>query len=804
MSGVVNFPQYTVQIMASLDYLSRLAEDVLKGKSVVREDGVEVDLTVPYSSPQTAEPEDAESDHDVSRQQEHSGAPKETQGHQENRKKGKNARRRARRKITTDTPTNAHSGQAMVSTSTIATTASIAESVELSAASNTTDDSATTANQVQPVIVGLYGISGAGKSHLLRQLSNTPLAINFDFIDGSALIDNHFGLAAFKKLNPEEQIAKRAEVMSKLVEERRGTPKGIVVSGHMLFWGDETRPPHNVGIDADWETYTHIVYLRVDPTRLHARRKNDKTRDRGTASTEHLEKWQTLERGLLRGVCYKHGIVFTTIAELAASPDTHVNNQFMDLLMDFLLNNKESNLAEVDIALDNVVAQHADDIDTMLVLDADKTLAAQDTGSLFWMFMNKRKGVPTDALHMILKRGYSYESFFQVALLYEEVAEDFDYMCNQVAVAVEMYPEMAALLARVAREPHVGAIIVTSGLRKVWERVLRVAGLTHVQVIGNGRRGDGYVVTDAVKGHIVDQLKQRSLRVVAFGDSPLDVEMLRKADDAYVVVGTKQSRSVSMESKLLELVQSGCSLRQILLPPTVVEPCLTGDQVPIVKLDDATLNSIFRRSFVHATSKASAKLLMTPTRDASNSGHDLRKAHAEVGYALANEYIGEILGIESYPIKLVTGENGEGFRVRDEEKTLIIPLMRGGEPMAFGVSKALRQAAFVHSKKFGDIDQNHFKGRKTIILVDSVVNSGTSIVEYLVPLREKLPDVKIVVAAGVVQEGAVKVVKEGTLGYHLRKDPNLTLVALRTSLRKFTGKGTTDTGHRLFNTTYLD
>ncbi|KAJ4384900.1 hypothetical protein N0V86_000504 [Didymella sp. IMI 355093] len=556
MSGVVNLLQYTVKIMAGLNYLSRLAEDVLKGKSIVREDGIEVDSTVPYTSPQTAEPEDTECDHDVSGQQEHSGAQKETQRHQEDRKKGKNARRRGGSKIATDTPTSAHSGQPTVSTSTIATTAPVAESVELSAASSITDDSARTADQVQPMIVGFYGISGAGKSHVLRQLSNTPLAMSFDFIDGSALIDNHFGLAAFKKLSPEEQIAKRAEVMSKLVEERRGTSKGIVVGGHLLFWGDETRPPHNVGIDADSETYTHIVYLQVDPTKLHIRRKNDKTRDRGAASTEHLKKWQALERISLRDVCYKRGIVFTTIAELAASPDTHVSNQFMDLLMNFLLNNEESNLAEVDIALDNVVAQDVDDTDTMLVLDADKTLAAEDTGSLFWKFMSRRK-------------------------------DDFDYMCNQAAVAVEMYPEMAALL-----------------------------------------------------------------------------------------------------------------------------------------------------------------------------------------------------GIEPYPIKLVTGENGEGFRVRDEEKPLIIPLMRD-------------------LKKFGDIDENHFKGKKTIILGNSVVKSGTSIVEYLVTLRQKLPEVKVVVIAGVVQEGAVKVVEEGTLGYHLRKDPDLTLVALRTSLRKFTGKGTTDTGHRLFNTTYL-
>lgn len=150
--------------------------------------------------------------------------------------------------------------------------------------------------------------------------------------------------------------------------------------------------------------------------------------------------------------------------------------------------------------------------------------------------------------------------------------------------------------------------------------------------------------------------------------------------------------------------------------------------------------------------------------------------------------------MESYSIKLVTGEEGEGFRVRDEEKTQIVPLMRGGEPMAFGVSKALKQAAFAHSKSFNDIDEGHFEGKKTLLLNDPVVDTGKSIVKYLVPLREKLPAVRIVVVAGVMQEEAVKDTREGTFGHHLRNDPNLMHVALRSSARSFEGNETTDTG----------
>jgi uracil phosphoribosyltransferase len=40
----------------------------------------------------------------------------------------------------------------------------------------------------------------------------------------------------------------------------------------------------------------------------------------------------------------------------------------------------------------------------------------------------------------------------------------------------------------------------------------------------------------------------------------------------------------------------------------------------------------------------------------------------------------------------------DGYRFRDETATLIVPLMRGGEPMALGVSKAF-QIRIVRTRK---------------------------------------------------------------------------------------------------------
>src|ERR1700709_2413871 len=102
---------------------------------------------------------------------------------------------------------------------------------------------------------------------------------------------------------------------------------------------------------------------------------------------------------------------------------------------------------------------------------------------LFWEKMSRSQPAEKDCP---LKRlfssslGYSYTAFRQATLLYEEIADDeeFDAICQEVASAVIVHPEFVSLLQLVAREKHVGAMIVSCGLRRVWEKVLEREGLS--------------------------------------------------------------------------------------------------------------------------------------------------------------------------------------------------------------------------------------------------------------------------------------------------------------------------------------
>lgn len=392
-------------------------------------------------------------------------------------------------------------------------------------------------------------------------------------------------------------------------------------------------------------------------------------------------------------------------------------------------------------------------------------------------------------------------------MLYDEKYndEEFDKLCDAIATGVHIYPEIRALLQQSSNHTHVRAVVVTSGLRRVWAKVLEREGLADsVEVIGGGRIADGFVVTPEVKGALVTRLQDvHKLYVWGFGDSPLDLEMLKKADQAIVVVGDKETRSRSMDAALQDAISTGGLRARQALFPSDVPARLDTTTLPLVRLTDKDfIDSVFsQRRIFDATNKAAAKLLMTPMRDVRNNGPRLREEHRRVGSYLATEVLADTVGLEEYSIPHVQGHTSTGYRLLHEEQTLVVALMRGGEPMAFGVNDVFPQAKFLHAKNPEDITERHMEGIRNIFLVDSVVNTGKSVLQFVEYIRRVNAATRIVVVAGVVQADAVSA---GSVSLILARDANLFIVTLRLSDNKYTGRGGTDTGHRLFNTTNLD
>ncbi|KAL2818252.1 uracil phosphoribosyltransferase-domain-containing protein [Aspergillus cavernicola] len=659
-----------------------------------------------------------------------------------------------------------------------------------------------------PRVIGLYGIPGAGKTFLLDQLKEELGQELFEYYEGSDVIQSMVpgGLDAFHELAEVTKTHFRQRAIDSIKYKCAQSGKTGIVTGHFMFWSEGAEAGMRVYTQNDLNTYTHVLYINTPPEVMAQRCMRDSKKDRLSLSLQHLRRWQEAEIEELRGLCRHHNILFSTVYP-------NLIDKLSELILDFQRHSEDYNLSIAEQYLDEAISPEYDKLETVLFMDADKTLTAKDTGALFWgkLTQPEDEDNPLRALFSS-QLGYSYTAFRQAMLIYEETTNDseFNVLCEDVALQTAVYPEFVTLLRLVGRYSHICPVIVTCGLRCIWEKIMIKEGLsTTVKILGGGRIADKFVVTPSVKRAMATRVQSiHEAYTWAFGDSPLDLPMMAVANEAIVVVGEEQFRSKSMDRELLAAIdKDGLRARQALLPSNcplrldtaklpVVD--LTGDG--LVKLVVQHRNPPGGLQIVHATCSNAARLLTTPMRDAAISGPDLRDAHFETGAFLARKYVSELIGLEELTMCHVQAYNTTGHRLLGEKRTLIVALMRGGGPMALGVSKVFKEAMFLHASQPDDVKRHHLKGIVTVILVDSVINNGDTIVKFVQSIRRLHAAICIVVVAGVVQDQAVSGCSPIRA---LARSSQLTIVALRVSANKYTGRGNTDTGNRLFNTPHL-
>ncbi|KAK3618183.1 hypothetical protein LTR56_024815 [Elasticomyces elasticus] len=586
-------------------------------------------------------------------------------------------------------------------------------------AQSATTSARATPNPANVNIIGLYGIPGSGKSTFIKQLGVLLNTDNLDLREGSEVIERItlWGLEAFAALTSAQKTMYLEQGITKVRDECVQSGKTVVVAGNLMFWNDaQQTAPDPVCTRQDLEMWTDTFYFETDPNIVAQRRHDDRGRARPKLSVGHLRRWQEEEKRRLQQLCYENSIIFSCIVDTSVPYKMPINRiRPLTVLQDCWKSCEKLNKTIAAQKLDNFVAQNHSLVETMLVFDADKTLAPVDTSDIFFM------GEKDEPLKTLFRTaGYTYTAFRQATLLYEEAMTDtaFEATCEQITTKISICDEILNLLQAVDQHNHVGMVVMTCGLRLLGDKALARAGLsTAIPAIGGRPITDGYVVTPETKARLVARLEDHhGLRVVAFEDSEMDLPMLKRADQAVIVVG-----------------------------------------------DEVTRTSFTKRhlSIFNATESTAAKLLQTAMRDAKISDPALH-----------------VIGLEECPINHVEGTQTLGHRLVDEQRTTIVPLMRGGEPMAFGVSEAFPPAMFVHALKMEDLGAGHLRDQSTVILVDAVINTGQSIVEFVERVRKLKLSIRIIVVAGVVQADTVK--SGGTIR-KLAWEGNLSVVALRVS-----------------------
>lgn len=246
------------------------------------------------------------------------------------------------------------------------------------------------------------------------------------------------------------------------------------------------------------------------------------------------------------------------------------------------------------------------------------------------------------------------------------------------------------------------------------------------------------LISADTKYFVVKLLQGKGYEVIAYGDGKNDYYMLKQADKGYLYIGSYLSRSLR-------------------------------------DTDTSGINLIYDKSLYILADKESDiedDIAICRSNSAVN-GAPLADAHIRLGKILGEDMRGIIPHIDS----------------------AIIVLERGGRFFGDGVYTGFGGTFYSYNPKNDEL-LNIQQG--VAVIVDSVINTGKSVLDMIDKLKQRKPEIEIVIVSNVIQEDAVNLL-QGYKIFAIRTSAN-SFVGNRQSTQK-NGKGP-DTADRLFN--YID
>lgn len=182
------------------------------------------------------------------------------------------------------------------------------------------------------------------------------------------------------------------------------------------------------------------------------------------------------------------------------------------------------------------------------------------------------------------------------------------------------------------------------------------------------------------------------------------------------------------------------------------------------------------------------KILNTQSRSIDVQGNQLAEVHQNIGKVLGQAFL------DTLPLRDVEVTNPQGKidvdKKLDGSNITIICLMRAGLYLAQGVRELLgdNQHVYLLSNSPDDVAAEYMTGRD-VVIVDSVINSGKTLINYLSVVKGMN---SVTVICLVMQEKFKPVIQTDY--------PNVNFIVSRVSQNSYVGAGKTDTGNRLFGT----
>lgn len=351
----------------------------------------------------------------------------------------------------------------------------------------------------------LYGISCSGKDTFI----NTFLTEHscFKHIHGSkrlSEISNEKYGADFQKLPAETQNNIRKAFVSKLTN-----MNNIIVDGHYCFPSDNGF--ETVFSDEDKNLYDVFLYLRVKPEDAHTRISvSDKNKKFKNLCIEEISQWQDKEISELRDICFADHKEFIVLDE-----DFNLNLQFLNL---YISSYPKMTAIETARHIVSQIKEQASNSKKIALFDCDRTITKEDTTIPFFELNNGHNKLLKEIF-----RGdvYTQYQFWRQQELYKNFS---------VYPEIKQFTYNNCVLDKLELLKNDGYSIfgLTAGIYNIWKQINGEEDF-FTNVIGNNLKTDSVgIITDFVKGYVVELLQNDGFEVFSTGDSMCDIYMLEK------------------------------------------------------------------------------------------------------------------------------------------------------------------------------------------------------------------------------------------------------------------------------------
>lgn len=195
---------------------------------------------------------------------------------------------------------------------------------------------------------------------------------------------------------------------------------------------------------------------------------------------------------------------------------------------------EQENIERIKAKVNSLLANSCKEV--FVIIDGDRTLIPTDSTKYFFQFLSLEY---SDIKSIFKEHGYTFEAFHRVALFYSNIErERYNLACVESSKCVNIYPDFISFIDAI--KDKVELILVTSGLSLSWHNIINNHSVGFINLIGgNYFPSDSFVVDKKAKGIIAREIKNANKVVFAFGDTMIDFEMLKEANNSYLVVNEK-------------------------------------------------------------------------------------------------------------------------------------------------------------------------------------------------------------------------------------------------------------------------